>query len=139
MWLIGDAERRSQYVTTAENLKKRQQAKLVTENVIQGPAIWNKVDDNTYTAFQVTYATDEEGNLFRKPVRLFGILNGDGNIITDESESQSLTASPIVTTQLAIVLAKDAITYGVGRDEDIPTDKDGSPIVISYMLGDKNN
>ena len=139
MWLIGDAERRSQYVTTAENLKKRQQAKLVTENVIQGPAIWNKVDDSTYTAFQVTYATDEEGNLFRKPVRLFGILNDDGNIITDESKSQSLTASPIVTTQLAIVMAKDAITYGVGRDEDIPTDKDGSPIVISYMLGDKNN
>ncbi len=139
LWLIGNAERRSQYVTTAENLKQRQQAKFASENVIQGPAIWNRIDDNNYTAFQVTYATDEEGNLFRKPVKLFGTVNDDGNIITNEEKSVALPASQIVTTQLAIVMAKDAITYGVGRDEDIPTDKDGSPIVISYMLGDKNN
>lgn len=139
LWLIGNAERRSQYVTTAKNLQQRQQAKFASENVIQGPAIWNRIDDNNYTAFQVTYVTDEEGNLFRKPIKLFGTVNEDGNIVTDENLSQALPASQIVTTQLAIVMAKDAITYGVGRDEDIPTDKDGSPIVISYMLGDKNN
>ena len=139
MWLIQNAERRSQYVTTAENLKKRQQAKIVSENVIQGPAIWNKIDDDTYTAFQVVYATDEEGNLFRKPVKLYGKVDDEGNIVTNEELSQSLPASQILTNQLAIAMAKDAITYGVGRDQDIPTDKDGSPIVISYMLENKNN
>jgi hypothetical protein len=139
LWLIENAERRSQYVTTAENLKKRQQAKIASENVIQGPAIWNKIDNDTYTAFQVVYITDEEGNLFRKPVKLYGKVNDEGNIVTDESANYSLPATQIVTNQLAIAMAKDAITYGVGRDADIPTDKDGSPIVISYMLENKNN
>jgi len=139
LWLIQNAERRSQYVTTAENLKKRQQAKIASENVIQGPAIWNKIDDDTYTAFQVVYATDEEGNLFRKPVKLYGKVNDDGNIVTNEKLSESLPGSQILTNQLAIAMAKDAITYGVGRDQDIPTDKDGSPIVVSYMLENKNN
>ena len=136
LWLIQKPSRRSQYVTAAENLQKKQQAKIASDNVVQGPAVWKRLDDNVYQAYQVSYPTDEGGNLYRKVIKVFGVENSNGEIIVDPTKNEQVgPASQIITSQLALVMAKDAITYGVGNDADIPVDKNRNPIVIAHMLG----
>ena len=137
LWLIGDANRRGIYVTAAENLQKKQQQAIVSDNTMQGTAIWNRIDDNNYYGYEVRYHTTADQEIIKKVTKVFAVKNNDGELVVDSNKNQSFPSERVTTNQLALSMAEDALMYGVGRDEDIPLDRNNSPIVIAFRLFDK--
>lgn len=137
LWLIGDANRRGIYVTAAENLQKKQQQAIVSDNTMQGTAIWNRIDDNNYYGYEVRYHTTADQEIIKKVTKVFAVKNSDGKLVVDPNKNQSFPSERVTTNQLALSMAEDALMYGVGRDEDIPLDRNNSPIVIAFRLFEK--
>jgi hypothetical protein len=137
LWLIGDANRRGIYVTAAENLQKKQQQAIVSDNTMQGTAIWNRIDDNNYYGYEVRYHTTADQEIIKKVTKVFAVKNSNGELVVDPDKNQSFPSERVTTNQLALSMAEDALMYGVGRDEDIPLDRNNSPIVIAFRLFDK--
>lgn len=137
LWLIGDANRRGIYVTAAENLQKKQQQAIVSDNTMQGTAIWNRIDDNNYYGYEVRYHTTADQEIIKKVTKVFAVKNSNGELVVDPDKNQSFPSERVTTNQLALSMAEDALMYGVGRDEDIPLDRNNSPIVIAFRLLDK--
>lgn len=137
LWLIGDANRRGIYVTAAENLQKKQQQAIVSDNTMQGTAIWNRIDDNNYYGYEVRYHTTADQEIIKKVTKVFAVKNSNGKLVVDPNKNQSFPSERVTTNQLALSMAEDALMYGVGRDEDIPLDRNNSPIVIAFRLFEK--
>lgn len=135
LWLIGNPEKRTQYVTAAKNLQQRQQAGVFTDNVVQGPAIWNQIDDKNYYGNMVQYITTGEGELVKKVIRIFGKYDNDsGQVQYSEENNKVIKQETIRTPYLALSMAEDALVYGVGQEDSLPTDKNGRPIVLDFIL-----
>ena len=83
----------------------------------------------------VEYITTTEGELVKKVIRVFGKYDNDsGQVQYSEENNKVIKQETIRTPYLALSMAEDALVYGVGQEDSLPTDKNGRPIVLDFIL-----